>query len=204
MLKNMNEEEIKHLTNINWVIYKAGIESDDFPMSRQLILAFKKRILSCNKVEFITELFSCNFHSDYTLQFLFSLPELWIDFKLEDWIAVVSNTKRITPRPLGDQEGCFCDILLLCHYLGIDGFKILFLSNLDKDAKKNILSYFRMHPFLFNPSLENPHRFKNVAEDIFSILKNYKKAFLERHISINTFDKEDIQLKIKEMWELLK
>ncbi len=197
------DEDINFLTNLHRNLYDAGIASDDSLMSRGLILQFKKQIFFCDKVEFITELFNCNFYSYYTLKLLFSLPELWLDFKLADWITIVSNIKRIVPRPLGMYEGCFCDIVFLCCYIGIDSFQIIMSSNFDKEAKKNILSYFRMHPSLLQPSSENIFLFQNVEENIFSLLKTYKDKFLLINPSINTFESENILDKIKVMWKTL-
>ena len=201
-------QDVNFVTNLHRNLYDAATASDHYPISRGLILQFKYQILSFDKVEFLTGLFSNNFNADYTVKLLLSFPELWLDLTLEDWIKIISNTKRITPRALGINEGCFSDIKFLCRFLNIDGFQILSLTNIDIKAKKNIVNYFRMHAFILDPNIaKKSYLFDDVEENILDILKKYKSSFLKQNPSINAFEDKNVDeiiLRIKKVWEVYK
>jgi hypothetical protein len=200
---NIASEDINFLTNLHRNIYDAALSSDYPPLSRGLILQFKNQILAWSPIEFLTELFSCNFDTRYTLKFLLAFPELWTNFKLADWLTVITNTKRIIPRPLGAYEGCFADIQFLCRHLSINGFQLLMLSEADVKSKKNIITYFWMHAFILNPDFERSALFTNVAENVPILLETYKDDFLKSNPNLNTFkfEKEKTLSELKPIWK---
>jgi hypothetical protein len=136
---------------------------------------------------------------------LLSFSELWVDLTLKDWVEIIINVKRINPRPLGTNEGCFSDIEFLCSYLKIDAFQILNLCDIHFETKKSIIYYFRLHSFILDvKNSKKKNIFNHVEEDIIFTLKNYANSFLDKNTSITFFENEnsaEIENKIEFYWK---
>lgn len=128
-------------------------------MSRIYIAQYLDSILSCNKVEFITENFS-RYDWTYNKLLMCSTPELWIDLSVDDWIKIFSSTRKndglIICKDFRDMDK-FPDLLFLAIFLEINALPVFMdTQSISADQKIRFIDFFTINaPVLFKTDMDD-------------------------------------------------
>jgi hypothetical protein len=109
---------------------------------------------------------------------LLTVPEIWKDFNLNDWIDVICNVVRPESyRILFDEEACFEDIKFLYRYIGVDSVKLYKdnCKNSDVEILNKIISDYAYDMFKSDLDIEN---FEDGTYGSFYYFKEMKERLL--------------------------
>lgn len=92
-----------------------------------------------------------NHESRYIIPLMLSLPELWRDFTVDDWLSIMKNVGNRPPYAMIKSQigsvGVHADIMFLCKYLEIDGLD-LYLNHAGATDENKFATVRYMNGFL--------------------------------------------------------
>ncbi|MBC7797093.1 MAG: hypothetical protein H7Z37_09500 [Pyrinomonadaceae bacterium] len=92
-----------------------------------------------------------NHESRYIIPLMLSVPELWRDFTVDEWLSIMKNVGNRPPHAMIKSQigsvGVHADIMFLCKYLEIDGLD-LYLSHAEATDENKFATVRYMKGFL--------------------------------------------------------
>lgn len=121
---------------------------------REYYLSHLAKIKELGKFEFLLANLR-NFEQGYNLGLFLTLPEIWEDFTVDDWVELLENVGD-RPRKIQTKDitiGIFADVVFLCKYLEVDGIALYVNHTKQTPANKEaVLRYAKALGVFFTKS----------------------------------------------------